>query len=64
MKIKFSGEVEFNEKPDDRGTVDVWLINAIRDAITAGPELDDVFANLNLSWKVGRNRKKKELEVG
>jgi hypothetical protein len=52
MKIKFTGVIELPEVPDERGTVDVWLLNIIEEIIENGPELDDIYDKLNLSWEV------------
>lgn len=52
MKITFTGTIELLEKFDDRGSVDIWLLNTIEDAIKQGPELDDIYEKLGLIWWV------------
>lgn len=49
MKIKFQGEVELDEVPDDRGSVDNYLIAMIDCAVHA--DTDEVFRRLNLTWQ-------------
>jgi len=57
--IKFKGEVEL-PYADDRGSYDHWLVGTIKEAIEAGPETDNIFEALNLSWKI----KEKSLRDG
>lgn len=54
MKIKFTGYYNIPEenRPDDRGTVDVWLLGHIAEVIAKGPESDDIYEKLKLSWEV------------
>lgn len=49
--VKFQGTVEL-EDADDRGTYDIWLVRAIQKAIETGPEIDDVYQKINLSWEI------------
>lgn len=53
MLIKFTGYMLIPSKdiPDDRGSVDVWLLNFIESTIENGPESDDIYENLALSWE-------------
>jgi len=50
MKIKFTGTINL-PYADDMGSYDIWLINTIQDIIEAGPETDDIYDKLSLSWK-------------
>lgn len=54
MKIKFTGlwELPDEDAPDDRGSVDLWLIRHIAAMIEEGPETDDVYDNLYLRWEI------------
>lgn len=54
MRIKFTGyyTIPPEDVPDERGSVDVWLLNHIRRTIERGPELDDIYDHLELSWEV------------
>lgn len=52
MKINFSGSVEIEDGADDRGTVDNWLVCTIKEIIDKGPELDEIYEGLSLSWEV------------
>lgn len=48
---KFSGSVEIDDTGvDDRGTIDIWLINTIQHIIEKGPETDDIYEALHLHW--------------
>lgn len=51
MKVKFVGEIEL-PFADDRGSYDIWLVTHIADIIEAGPELDDIYEKLKLSWSI------------
>lgn len=55
MRIKFTGY--WNIPPegavlDDRGSVDIWLLNFIKETIEAGPETDNIYEALELSWEI------------
>lgn len=50
MKIRFTGEIEL-PYADDRGSYDHWLISTIEEIIEEGPETDNIFEKLNLSWE-------------
>lgn len=50
MRITFKGSIEL-PFADDRGSYDIWLIDAIQEAIENGPELDDIYEALGLSWE-------------
>ena len=58
MKIRFQGEVDL-PFADDRGSYDIWLLDAIEQALFSrmystvkeGPETDDIYTKLNLSWE-------------
>lgn len=52
MKIRFTGIVDIGPAPDDRGSVDIWVLNEIEAAIHTGPETYDVYDALVLSWEV------------
>lgn len=55
MKIRFVGEVEFDEAPDDRGSIDNWLVRAIEEAVENGADTEtglEVLHILKLSWEV------------
>lgn len=52
-RVHFTGYVDLDlDGADDRGTVDIWLINAIADTIKEGPETDDIYEKLSLEWEV------------
>lgn len=49
MKIYFTGYINVNEEPDDRGSAEVWVTNSIAKAVA--DELDDgtpVLDSLNI----------------
>lgn len=52
MKVKFTGYITLEDGIDDRGTVDNWTVCSIQEIIEAGPELDDIYEKLQLSWEV------------
>ncbi len=54
MRIKFTGYFTISEEdtPDERGTVDVWLLGHLKETIEAGPEIEDIYQALELSWDV------------
>jgi hypothetical protein len=52
MKIKFTGEIEIPDGADDRGTVDFWVIQTIEQIIQDGPESDDIYDKLKLTWDI------------
>lgn len=54
MRIKFTGyfTIPEEDKPDECGTVDVWLLGHLQEVIQAGPEIEDIFTALELSWDV------------
>ncbi len=51
MRVRFTGYYDLPETPEDRGAVDVWLLNHIENVIAQGPELHDIFEALELSWE-------------
>jgi hypothetical protein len=54
MKIRFTGELEFTESPDDKGSVDVWLCNSL--GAVNHLETDEAFDKLKLKWVEVRPR--------
>ena len=54
MRIKFTGywNIPPEDVPDERGTVDVGLVGHIHEILERGPEIEDIFSNLELSWDV------------
>jgi len=49
MRVFFKGSVEL-PYADDRGSYDIWLLKAIKQAIENGPETDDIYEALSLHW--------------
>lgn len=48
-KVRFTGEVTFKELPDDRGSIDTWLVLAIA---KAAENTDNTFGLLKLRWEL------------
>ena len=54
-KVKFTGWIEIDETPDDRGSVDNWLGTAIADAVEKGNESEtglEHLSILHISWEL------------
>ncbi len=57
MRIKFTGyyNIPPEDVPDERGSVDAWLVSHIGDVIKMSPEIEDIYQGLELSWEVDVN---------
>ncbi len=56
-KIYLYAEIELDlTEVDDQGTVDNWVVCTMKEIINEGPELDDIYANLNLDWSFDKPR--------
>lgn len=51
FKVTFTGEVLL-PFADDRGSYDIWLVQAIKAAVLNAKHHDDVFDELKLSWEL------------
>lgn len=52
MKIKFTGTLDIPDGLDSQGDADVWVIWKLKEILENGPELDDIYENLDLDWDV------------
>ena len=50
MKITFIGSIDL-PFADDRGSYDIWLIQTLQEIIEKGPEIEDIYQALSLSWE-------------
>jgi hypothetical protein len=51
MKVKVTMELNFDKTPDDRGTVDIWIKNTLKDVLDNEEEFN-VFSVLKLKWEL------------